>query len=288
MTEIRDVHCVWPARAILGEGPLWCARDQAVYWVDIKAPAIHRYSLVNGAQQSWSMPDCIGWLIERRESTHFIAGLRQGFAELTLEPLTINYFGDPEPELSGNRLNDAKADAQGRIWAGSMDDTQQGVSGALYRLDLNRTWQRVDSGYRVTNGPTFSPDGKTLYHTDSLQRTIYRFNVVENGMLANKRVWLTLPDTDGYPDGMTTDAEGCIWVAIWGGGCVRRYDTDGILEREIHLPVSNTTSCVFAGNGLDRLFVTSASLTAEHEPLAGALFEVDPGVRGLSPHQFAG
>lgn len=288
MVELRDVTCIWPARAILGEGPIWSARDQAVYWVDIKAPAVHRFSLADGSRRSWQMPDSIGWLIERRDHPGFIAGFRRGFAELTLEPLAIDLFCSPESGRPDYRCNDAKADVRGRIWAGTMDDTMQTAAGSLYRLDPNRSWQVVDTGYQVTNGPTVSPDGRTLYHTDSMRSTIYVFDIADDGTLTDKRPWVTLPESDGYPDGMTTDAEGGIWVAMWGGGCVRRFLPDGSVDRQINLPVSQVTSCVFAGDALDRLFVTSAAGGAEEEELAGALFEVDPGVRGLPTHSFAG
>ena len=285
---MSEARCVWPARAVLGEGPLWSGRDCAVYWVDIKGRALHRYSLVDESLRSWKMPDLLGWVIERRDRPGFIAGFRDCFAELTLEPPAIDRIGSLEPDLPHNRLNDAKADIHGRIWAGSMDNRDPGeVTGSLYRIDPNLSWQRVDTGYGVTNGPTFSPDGTILYHADSAKRTIYCFDVALDGALLNKRAWVTLPEESHYPDGMATDVEGCVWVAVWGGGCVRRFRPDGSLDREIPLPPSQVSSCVFAGESLDRMFVTSASIGREHEPLAGSLFEVDPGVSGLPTNQFA-
>ncbi len=288
MMRRSDAVCVWQAGAILGEGPIWSVREQAVYWVDIHGPRVHRYSLTGGPSQSWEMPDWIGWIVERTDHPGFVAGFRQGFATLSLDPLVVRFFGYPEAGLPENRLNDATVDAAGRIWAGSMDNSQERDTGCLYRIDPNWEWAKVDSGYKVANGPTLSPDGRLLYHTESLSRVIYRFDMNEEGELANKRPWVQLAETDGFPDGMTTDAEGFVWVAIWGKGCVRRFDPQGKMEREVFLPVSRVTSCVFAGDNLDRLFVTSASIGAEKEPMAGALFEVDPGVRGLPSFTFAG
>lgn len=280
---------VWTLRAALGEGPVWDAREACVYFVDIKGQHLHRYRLEDGAKQTWAMAEPICWVIPRAEKPGFIAGFKSGFAELTLDPLTITPFHAPEPERPNNRLNDAKADRFGRIWAGSMDDAETQISGALYRLDQNRVCQRVDDGYAVANGPSFSQDGATLYHTDSGARTVYAFDCGADGVLANKRPFIRFEDPDwGAPDGMTTDAEGGLWIAHWGGGRVSRFDQSGRLVRSIGLPASQITSCVFAGAGLDRMFVTSAAIGRKQEPLAGALFEIDPGVRGAPAFAFNG
>lgn len=276
-------------RAQLGEGPVWDARDACVYFVDIKGQLLHRYRLEDGAQQSWAMPEPICWLIPRAHQPGFIAGFKSGFAELTLDPLTITHILAPEPERSSNRLNDAKADRFGRIWAGSMDDAEAQISGALYRLDQNRACQRMDDGYAVANGPTFSQDGATLYHTDSGARTVYAFDLSDEGGISNKRVFIRFEAPDwGAPDGMTMDAEGGLWIAHWGGARISRFDQRGRLDRAIALPASQITSCVFAGPNLDRMFVTSAAIGREGEPLAGALFEVAPGVRGAPAFAFRG
>ncbi len=280
---------VWPARAALGEGPVWDARDGCVYFVDIKGRRLHRYRLEDGAQQSWAMDEAICWVIPRAEKPGFIAGFKSGFAELTLDPLAIANFHAPEPERAGNRLNDAKADRFGRIWAGSMDDAETHISGALYRLDPDRACRRIDDGYAVANGPAFSHDGAAFYHTDSGARTVYAFDLGEDGVLSNKRPFIRFEDPAwGAPDGMTMDCEGGLWIAHWGGARVSRFDQRGRLERSIALPASQITSCAFAGANLERLFVTSAAIGREDEPLAGALFEVDPGVRGAPAFAFQG
>ncbi len=160
MTGTTAAECVWPARAILGEGPLWCPRTGALYWVDIKAQAVHRLTLDSGEKKSWPLPDRTGWLVERRDRPGFIIGTKSGFAELELEPFAIRPIGDPEPQHPGNRMNDAKADAFGRIWAGTMDDAEEEERGCLWRLDPDLTWHCADTGYHVTNGPAFSPDGR--------------------------------------------------------------------------------------------------------------------------------
>lgn len=277
-----------PDRDILGEGPTWSSRHQALFWVDIKGQALWRYSLADEAITRWAMSEPIGWALERRDHDSLIAGFKSGIATVTLDPFAISPLVAPEPDRPGNRLNDAKVDAKGRLWFGTMDDSEQADTGAVYRLDPDLTLSRHDRDYRVTNGPTFSPDGAVMYQTDSARRTVFQFDLTPEGRLANKRVFLTFEDAWGYPDGMTTDAEGGIWIAHWGGARVSRFAPDGRLDRAIALPASRITSCAFAGDGLDRLFVTSASLGAAGETEAGRLFEVDPGVRGLAPQPFGG
>jgi len=291
---MSDVRCLWEAAAILGEGPLWSAREGALYWVDIKAPALHRYRPSDGDKTSWVMPERIGWVIERANGEGLVAGFKQrGFAFLTPGTMMPETIGQPEPDYPDNRFNDAKADAEGRIWAGTMDDNERGATGSLYRLDADLDWHRMDKGYGITNGPAFSPEGRTLYHTDTAAGTIYAFDLTARGRLENKRVFVTIPEGDGYPDGMTCDAEGYLWVAHWGGWRLTRFAPDGRVDRVIEMPVSQVTSCTFGGPDLDRLYITSAAIgldeeRLERQPLAGGLFEFVPGVKGLPAGMFAG
>lgn len=271
----------------LGEGPLWSDREGALYWVDILGCRVNRLDVASGAVTSTQMPERIGWVIERRASPGFIAGFRSGFTELTLDPLAISRIADPEPEAAGNRMNDAKADPSGRIFAGTMPDDDGEGEGALYRLDPDRTVTQVDRGYRIANGPAISADGCTMYHTDSARGTIYRMAIEFDGSLAKRETFLQFPAEWGSPDGMTIDAEGGLWVAHWGGSRVSRFLPDGALDRDVRLPASQITSVAFAGPDLDRMFVTSAAEGVDEEK-GGALFEVEPGVRGLAPCRYAG
>lgn len=285
----ETARCVWPVGAVLGEGPVWDARDNGLYFVDIKGRALHRVALDGEARSSWPMPEPICWAIPRVHAPGFIAGFKTRVATLTLDPVTIAPVLSPEPEKCTNRLNDAKADRRGRVWFGTMDDEEEIVSGALYRLDADMTCQRVDESYAIANGPTFSPDGTQLYHTDTGAKTIFVFDAADDGALSNKRVFVRFEDPEwGAPDGMTVDAEGGLWVSHWGGGRVSRFTPEGALDRAVALPVSQITSCVFAGAALDRMFVTSAAIGRENEPLAGALFEIDPGIRGAPAFAFGG
>jgi D-xylonolactonase len=282
------VRCACDARALLGEGPLWVARENALYWVDIKGRTLHRLVLDDGILTSWSMPEMLGWVVERRDQPGFIAGFKSGFARLFLDPVRIEPICAPEKHLLDSRMNDAAVDRAGRIWAGTMDDTERAPTGCLYCLDVTGRWTRHDSGYVVSNGPTFSPGHDILYHTDTTRGVIYRFPLAPDGSLGKRQVFVAFEDDWGSPDGMATDVEGGIWVAHWGGGRISRFLPDGRLDRVIAMPVSQVTSCCFAGPALDRMFVTSAAIGREDEPLAGCLFEVVPGVRGAPIYAYGG
>lgn len=284
----RRARCACDTRAVLGEGPVWVPGEDAVYWVDIKGKSLHRLSLSDETHKVWPMPEMLGWVVTRQAHPGFIAGFKSGFARLYLDPLRIEKFCVPEPDLPNNRMNDAAVDRSGCIWAGTMDDLEREATGALYRLDGDGSLSLRDAGYIVSNGPAFSPDHDVLYHTDTTRGLIYRFPLSSAGSLGKKEIFVTFREDWGSPDGMAADVEGGIWVAHWGGGRLSRFLPNGALDRVIDMPVSQVTSCCFAGANLDRMFVTSASIGREDESLAGCLFEVMPGVRGAPTYEFRG
>lgn len=275
----------------LGEGPL-AARDGSVYWVDILDKRINRLSLADDAVTTWTMPEMVGWVIERRDAPGLIAGFRSGVKAVMLDPtapvpLSIEALVDlPADEPGENRMNDAKADRDGRIWAGTMPVTCDVPTGSFYRIGADRTIERVDRGYPVANGPAISPDGRWLFHTNTVAGQIYRF-ALDGATLGPRELWLQFQSEWGHPDGMTFDAEGGLWIAHWGGSRVSRFDPDGKVERAIQVPASQITSMTFAGDRFERMFITSAADGID-ERHAGCLFEVDPGVKGLPPERFAG
>lgn len=267
-------------RDTLGEGATWCARDQAFYWVDIWAPALNRLRLADGAIERWAMPAPIGWVASRAQGG-LVGGFQDGVAEIALDPLFVAERRDPEPQLPENRMNDGKADRHGTIWCGTLDMAEDKAAGSLYRLSPQGAWQVIDSGYTVPNGPAFSPCGRWLYHSDSALRTIYRFALDADGAPQRPReTFIHIADDEGYPDGMTTDSEGFLWVAHWDGGRISRFDPEGRRERSIAMPARRVTNIAFAGEGLDRMFVTSAAKGLPASEYDGALFEVDAGVVG--------
>lgn len=291
MTHDNNPRCIADVKALLGEGPVWVEREQALYWVDIKGYRIFRLAEGNQLTQ-WETPFRVG-SIAPRETGGFVGGADGGFAAIDLDRGHFEIFASPEPDRPNNRFNDGKTDRAGRFWAGTMDDTESEASGALFRLGFDLRWTRMDDGYRVTNGPAFSPGGRLMYHADSARQIIYVYDVDEGGDLGERNLFARFGENDGYPDGMTVDAEGCLWVAFWDGWCVRRFSPSGECIHIIDLPVQRPTSLTFGGPDLDRLYVTSASigldeLARKMQPHAGGLFRCDPGVRGLADMPFGG
>ncbi|WP_129139020.1 SMP-30/gluconolactonase/LRE family protein [Modicisalibacter coralii] len=285
MIAATTLECVWQGRAMLGEGPVWCPERGAqgeLLFVDILGGRLHAFDPASQSARSWSLDEPACWLVPRDDGDGFVAGLRSRLVHLRLGeagPVIVADWPTPE-EPAGNRFNDAKADARGRLWFGSMDDAAERASGSLYRWD-GRGVTRVDAGYRVANGPALSPDGRTLYHSDTPNRTIYAFDLDEWGAPGKRREHIRFGDTQGYPDGMTCDAEGGLWVAHWDGGRISRFGPDGRLDETLPVPASRVTSCCFAGPELERLYITTAAVERDGEALAGGLFRVTPGVRGL-------
>lgn len=291
MQTDSELHCVADVHAVLGEGPVWVARENALYWLDIKGLKIFRLDDQLRLTQ-WPTPMRVGSIAPRRRGG-FIAGTEHGIAEIDLDSGRFKIVAEPERDLPDNRFNDGKLDRRGRFWAGTMDDREQQASGTLYRVDADLSVRAVDGRYKVTNGPAFSPDGTIAYHNDSARQLTYRFAVKSDGSLGPREIFLQFKAGDGYPDGMTVDAEGCLWIAFWDGGCVRRYSPAGEWLETVATPVSRPTSCVFGGRDLDRLYISSASIGLDQQalamqPNAGGLFMCMPGAQGLADVPFAG
>ena len=290
MSSETRVECVADVRAELGEGPVWVAAEQALYWLDINGRRIFRLDAA-GKRAEWPTPLRVGSIAPRAGG--FIAGTDRGIALVDLDQDRFEVVASPEQHLPHNRFNDGKVDRQGRFWAGTMDDREKGSAGTLYRIDPDLACSAIDGGYGITNGPAFSPDGRRMYHSDTLRQVTYAFDLDAAGEATNRRVFVQFGAGDGHPDGMTVDAEGCLWIALWGGWCVRRFSPDGDLLRTVEMPVEQPSSCAFGGPGLDRLYVTSATKGLDPaalamQPNAGGLFMLVPGVRGIPDLPFAG
>jgi xylono-1,5-lactonase len=287
-------ECVWKARATLGEGPVWSDREQALYWVDILDRRLHRYAPDNGDRRSWKFDEEISSVAERAEASGLVVTVRHGFAFFDQATEKLQHIIEPESHLPNNRFNDGKCDARGRYWAGSVEFGCREPVGSLYRLTPDQHCERMDTEYSVTNGPTWSADWKTMYFNDSHLGHVYAFDFdLESGTISNKRLFLDFGPEDGSPDGMTTDAEGCLWITHWGPGKVTRRDTRGKVIQTIDFPCNHVTSCTFGGPDFKTLFVTSARAglseeELERQPLAGSLFAVELDVAGVPAHRFAG
>ncbi len=292
----KKATCICDVKAMLGEGPVWVARDNSLYWIDILNNKLYCYNLHNQQQSCWDLSEQLTSFAPRQKGG-FIGTSRHGFAFFGIDVdsnyITLQNIVMPESEPKNNCFNDGKIDAQGRYWAGSMDDQQILPSGNLYLLNSELQCRVKDSGYIITNGPTFNRDQTILYHTNSLEKVIYAFDLNINGELANKREFIRLNDDAGIPDGMTIDSEDCLWVCQFNGWCITRYSSAGVLIGRIDLPVANITSCTFGGSELEQMFITTARtfLTEEElikQPQAGGLFTCKPGVIGLASPDFAG
>ena len=288
-----EIACVAPLECILGEGPVW---DEAgfLWWVDIKAPALHRYRAEGGEVRSWALPEPVGSLALRRQGGLILA-LQSGFAFFDPDTGDLQRLFDPEPASPQNRLNDGKCDVLGRFWAGTMHDPEQDPTGHLYRLDPDLNVERFEMGFIVTNGPSWTGDGRTFYFTDSANRRIWAFDFdMKAGRLGEGRLFAEFRPDEGHPDGQCVDAEDGLWTAHWNGARLTRRGPDGVVDREVRLPVPLVTSCCFGGEGLDTLYVTTARVGLKPEalneaPLSGGLFAIRGlGVHGRAMAKFAG
>lgn len=275
----------------LGEGPSWQADQRELTWVDIDRGLLRCWRPEDGRQRTLELGAPLGfavarqaggWAVGRRDRIELIGpGGRRDLFRITEPPADI-------------RFNDAECDAAGRLWAGTMSTVRRSGDGRLYRIDPGGEAAEVVGSTTVSNGLGWSPDDSLFYFVDSPTQRIDVFDFdLTGGRISNRRTWVEVDPDDGLPDGLAVDVEGGVWVCLFGGGCVRRYDPNGRLDAVVSLPVSNPTSLAFGGRDLDRLYVTSARRRLppeqlEREPLAGAIFEIAPGVRGLPGRRFAG
>ncbi|AZF15793.1 SMP-30/gluconolactonase/LRE family protein [Pseudomonas sp. R3-18-08] len=286
-----SLSAVTPHRARLGEGPFWDAPSQALFWVDIAARQALR--LMDGQLRVWQLPEHVSAFIPC-ESGDALVTLSSGVYRLDLntEALTLLCVADPQP---GNRGNEARCDAQGRLWLGTMQNnigahgedlpiTRR--SGGLFRIDADATVTPLLSGLGIPNTLLWSDDGGHVHFGDSLDGTLYRHAIQPDGQLDAARTWFAAHERGG-PDGSAMDSEGYIWNARWDGSCLLRLTPQGQVDRIVELPVSRPTSCVFGGPDLTTLYITSAAGPLDH-PLDGAVLSLQVEVPGKPCHRFAG
>ena len=277
-------ECVWPVEAELGEGPLWVPSEQALWFVDIKRKHIHRYEPATGAKKTYDAPESPGFIV--RTIGGFISGLKSGLYRFDPATGAFSPLHAVDADKPDNRLNDGALDPSGRLWFGTMDNGETDETGSLYRLDPDGP-RAMDRNICITNGPCFSPDGRILYHTDTLKKTIYAFDVAADGNLSDKRVWLTIEDGAGFPDGSVTDVEGCVWIGLFAGWAARRYSPEGKLISTVRFPCANITKLAFAGPDRKTVYATTAwkgldARARAEQPLAGGLFRFESDVAGMA------
>ncbi len=287
------VERILDAGLVCGECPVWSEEENALYLTDIPSKAIHRFVPEAGKSESWPMPEEVG-CFAFRETGGLVAALRSGFAFIDLASGSVEYLCDPEADKPENRFNDGRCDRQGRFWAGTMHEPRTAHDGNLYRLDGDRVCRRMAGDVLVANGLAWSPDSTVMYWSDSRSSIVFAFDFDPvSGEIANRRTFVELTEAQGRPDGAAVDAEGFYWSACYMGGRVLRIAPDGTIDREILMPVRDVTMVAFGGRDLDRMFITTSrealnEAERRDSPLAGCVFEADPGVRGLPEPKYRG
>lgn len=287
-------------KSILGEGPWWDNNKKILYWTDGLGCKIHAYNVISKVNRTINVNQYVGCIIPR-EKGGFILALQYGLYFLDTYFEKLEKIIDPEEGVIDNRLNDGKCDSRGRFWFGSMSmipaDKFEDIrpSGALYCIDKDLIVKKVANEIRVSNGIIWSLDNKIMYYIDSSTRKVVAYDFdIEKGEINNKSTVINIPEKEGIPDGMTIDEEGMLWVAQWGGYRVSRWNpNNGKKLYEVLLPVKNVSSCIFAGENLDELYITTARSGLSNEelssqPLAGGLFMIKPGVKGIQCYKFSG
>ncbi len=293
-----EPSCVLEWKATVGECPTWHPREARLYWVDIQGKKIHRFDPVLGTNETFELPEIVTSLA-LRASGGLVLTLEKDFAFYDPATEVLERITSVEAKLPQNRFNDGKCDPRGRYWAGTMDAKEWSApAGHLFRLDARRHVETKVSNVICSNGTGWSPDGRTMYYTESFRYGVFAYDFdLETGDVTNRRTFSALDEHDrsagGFPDGLTVDAEGFVWSNIVGLGQIRRYDPNGALERTLELPVPRATSCTFGGPEGKTLFVTTARETLSaadlrKAPLSGSLFAVDCDVAGLPSTPFEG
>jgi sugar lactone lactonase YvrE len=288
------VDLILDTKAVLGEGAIWDARAQRLYWVDIRPGHLHVFNPADGNDGVFEVGQMVGTVVPRARGGVMLA-LEHGFAAFDLTTGRLTPWHDPEEHLPRNRFNDGKCDPAGRFWAGTISlDREPGVA-SLYCLEPDGQVRRVLQGVTNSNGIAWSLDGATLYYIDTPTQQVTAFDYeLASGRIENPRTAISVAPDLGKPDGMTIDAEGMLWIAHWDGGCVGRWDPGtGRLLQTLAVPARRVTSCAFGGPSLEDLYITTARVgLTEAElaltPHAGGLFRARPGVRGVPAFEFAG
>ena len=291
---IHEVELLVDAKALVGEGPIWNSRQNVLIWLDIEGEKIFVYDPATKHNRLIKLDQKIGAIVVRKSGGWLVAGER-GFALLDPDTEQVEPWSDPESHLPNNRFNDGKCDPAGRFWAGTMPFGFGEPSGALYCLDKDRSVRCMVREVTCSNGIAWSADAKTMYFIDSMTQNVDAFDFdLETGQIDNRRTIISIPQDQGFPDGMTIDSEDNLWVAQWGGYRVACFNpqTGREIDR-IDMPVSQVSACWFGGRDLDELYITSArtdldATALEKEPHAGGLFRAKPGAKGRLAAEFDG
>jgi len=282
------MELLYDIKATLGEGPVWDARTGTLFWIDILNKRIY----ANG-DVFLESDETIG-CISLRKGGGLIFTKRFSFWTCESDSSQLTLLSTLENEPSNNRFNDGKCDPRGRFLAGTMDMGETDPNGSLYSLD-GKSVTKLLGNVNISNGLTWSLDYKTLYYIDTPTHEVKAFDYdLETGAIANMRVVVQLSDSLGHPDGMTSDMQGNLWIAMWGGAQVTKWNPNtGQLLEQIPVPAKNVSSCVFGGKSGNELFITSARVgldedTLKQYPLTGGVFRLETNVEGMPMFEFTG
>lgn len=288
------MEMILDAGATLGEGAVWDARAGCLYWVDVELGRLHVFNPSDRIDRAFELGQMVGTVVPRARGGVMLA-LQHGFAAFDFETGDLCPWADPEKHLPRNRFNDGKCDPAGRFWAGTISLDREPGAASLYCLEPDGRVHTVLRGVTNSNGIAWSLAKDTMYYIDTPTRQVTAFDYdVASAQIGNPRVVIAVPPDLGKPDGMTIDAEGMLWIALWDGGCVGRWDPrTGRLLATLAVPARRVTSCAFGGPHLEDLYITTArtGLTEPDlalQPHAGGLFCARPGVRGVPAFEFAG
>lgn len=286
-----EIQVAVDAQAQIGESPLWVPEHQSIYWTDIKAPALYRFDVRDRSQRTWRLSSDIGAFALMPDLRGALVALREGIFRLDFSAGHLESLAKPPYDPKLFRFNEGACDASGRFWVGVMFDPlvpkAEPQPESLHSFTLEGGLRHEPDAAELHNGMAWSPDGRTFYLAHSRQHEVFAFSFDEQrGTLSGRRSFVKTPRGLGVPDGAAVDSEGAYWCALHGSGRLHRYTPSGMLDAEILLPVSQPTMCMFGGEALETLYVTSArdQLSAEQlkkEPLAGALLYSRPGARGV-------
>ena len=285
-----EPKAIWKAKTTLGEGTLWVPSQNSIYFVDIKKKNIFILNTKSKKKKIIKVNKEIGFLSHIKKNV-FVLGLKSELRFVNLKSKRIIKSIKIEKDKPLNRINDGKTDFLGRLWFGTMDDSERRIrNGSLYCLDKKLILHKVDTNYYITNGPVFI-NNDTFLHTDSRRKIIFRIKINKNFKIIKKKIFIKFSKKEGSPDGMTIDSKKNIWICHFGGACISVYNLKGKRIHNLKLPAKNITNCTFGGKNMNDLYVTSALKGMKIDEvkkfnLSGSLFHVKTNVKGLITKSF--
>jgi len=291
-----DLHAelVLDAKTILGEGSIWHPKENKLYWIDIEGKSLHIYDPVTKEDKLFPLGSRVGTVVPVQNGGALVA-LQSGIQEIDTKTGKLHFIINPLTDSINVRFNDGKCDPSGRFWVGTMALDARKKGAVLYRMDKDKSIHQMLDSVTISNGIVWTADKKTMYYNDTPTGTVEGFDYDDKtGAISNRRVVVRIPGGGGGPDGMTIDADGNLWVALWGSGTVGKFNPQtGELLQKVIVPAPNVSSCAFGGKNLETLYITTAreGMNADklkQYPLSGGLFSVKPGVKGVPAEFYKG